>query len=256
MMEQKNAPLAPDVKAEIEALAKRHRAASGVGIEVINALGGRAEGWLQRLPTPIRSGLDGATRTALSQAATLAQVSRKSVPDQPGWVNSAVGAAMGAAGGFGGAPTALAELPVTVTLLMRVIQGVAAENGFDPAEENVRFDCLKVFGSAGPLEDDDGAETAFISSRLALNGAALQHILRAVAPRLAAALGQKLAAQSVPILGAAAGAAINYTYVSYYSEMAHVQFGLRKLAIDTGVPEPVLLDALRVELQGPVIKRA
>lgn len=255
-MEQANAPLPLDLQNGIEALAKRHRAASGVGIEVINALGGKAEGWLQRLPGPVRSGLDGATQTALAQAATLAQASRNTVPDQPGWVNSAVGAAMGAAGGFGGTPTALAELPVTVTLLMRVIQGVAAEYGFDPAEDNVQFDCLKVFGSAGPLDADDGAETAFITSRLALNGAALQHILRAVAPRLAAALGQKLAAQSVPILGAAAGAAINYTYVSYYREMAHVQFGLRKLAIDTGVPETTLLDALRVELAAPVTKRA
>ena len=36
---------------------------------------------------------------------------------------------MGAAGGAGGLPTALAELPVTTTLLLRVIQGVAVEHG-------------------------------------------------------------------------------------------------------------------------------
>jgi hypothetical protein len=149
----------------------------------------------------------------------------------------------------------LAELPVTVTLLLRVIQGVAAEHGFDPSEENVQFDCLKVFGSAGPMAADDGAETAFISSRLALNGAALSHILRAIAPKLAAALGQKLAAQSVPILGAAAGAAINYTYTSYYREMAHVQFGLRRLAIEADVPERALLEALKRELAQPILKR-
>lgn len=247
----------PDhIEAEIKAIAQRHRKASGGAIELINALGGRAEGWMQRLPAPVRGGLDNATRAALERAARAAQFSRGAVPDQPSWVNSAVGAAMGAAGGFGGTPTALAELPVTITLLLRVIQGVAAEHGFDPAEENVQFDCLKVFGSAGPLADDDGAETAFVSSRLALNGAALQGILKAVAPRLGAALGQKIAAQSVPILGAAAGAAINYTYTSYYREMAHVQFRLRALAVEANLSEPVLLDALRAELTDPVIKRA
>ena len=32
------------------------------------------------------------------------------------------------------------------------------------------------------------------------------------------------------MLGAAAGAATNYAYTSYYQQMAHVHFGLRKLA--------------------------
>jgi hypothetical protein len=43
-------------------------------------------------------------------------------------------------------------------------------------------------------------------------------------------LGQKLAAQTVPVLGAATGAGTNYTFVTYYTEIAHVHFGLRKQA--------------------------
>jgi len=43
-------------------------------------------------------------------------------------------------------------------------------------------------------------------------------------------MGQKLAAQAVPVLGAVAGAATNYAYTSYYQDMAHVHFGLRRLA--------------------------
>ena len=58
---------------------------------------------------------------------------------------------MGAAGGFGGLPTALAELPVTTAVLLRAIQGAAAAEGFDPASESVRFDCVEVFSAAGPL---------------------------------------------------------------------------------------------------------
>ncbi|THH37266.1 protein EcsC [Aliishimia ponticola] len=253
-MNTQHIELPAPVLAKIRNLATRHRNASGVGITVINALGGQAESWLGRLPGPVRIGLDGATRSALVQASKAAHVSRGAVPDQPGWVNTAVGAAMGAAGGIGGTATALAELPVTVTLLMRIIQGVAAEYDFDPAEESVQFDCLTVFASAGPLDQDDGAETAFISARLALNGAALQKVLAAVSPKLAGALGQKLAAQAVPILGAAAGAAINFAYTGYYREMAHVQFGLRKLSVDTGINEHALLRALQKELTGPDVQ--
>ena len=34
------------------------------------------------------------------------------------------------------------------------------------------------------------------------------------------------------VLGAAAGAATNYAYTRYYQDMAHVHFGLRRLAIE------------------------
>ncbi len=255
-MTQSQLSLPADVEAALDALARRHNSATGLGMELINRFGTQAEHWLKRLPTPVRDGLGGATRAGLSQAVKAAQASRGRVPDQPDWVNGTIGAAMGALGGFGGAPTALAEIPVTTTLLLRVIQGVAAEHGFDPAEENVQFDCLTVFGSAGPMADDDGAETAFFSARIGLSGAALSKIIHTVAPRLAAAMGQKLAAQSVPVLGAAAGAAINYTFTSYYREMAHVHFGLRKLAVEADIPEAVLTRALQYKIAGVPIMRA
>ena len=60
----------------------------------------------------------------------------------------------------------------------------------------------------------------------------MQAVIAKIAPQLAVVLGQKLAAQAVPVLGAVAGAATNYAYTSYYQDMAHVHFGLRKLAID------------------------
>ena len=110
-------------------------------------------------------GSAGATRAALEQAVRAAHLSRGAVPDGPEWLSTALGTAMGAAGGFGGAPTVLAELPVTTTLLLRVIQGAASAHGFDPAEDSVRFDCLTVFGSAGPMAADDGADTAFLTAR-------------------------------------------------------------------------------------------
>ncbi len=243
------------VAPKLTALAERYAAASRGGPQIIQALGGQAESLISRLPVPVRAGLETATSAALRKALKAAQASRGRVGDPPDWINTALGTAMGAAGGFGGTATALAELPVTTTLLFRVIQGVAEEHGFDPSEENVQFDCMTVFASAGPLAADDGADTGFLSARLALSGAALNQILQSVAPRLAAALGQKLAAQAVPVLGAAAGAAINYAFTNYYREIAHVQFGLRRLAIEEDVPERILIEALQREMQSGLAPR-
>ena len=134
---------------------------------------------------------------------------------------------------------------MTTTILLRGIQGVAARHGFDPAAENVKFDCVRVFSSAGPLAHDDGTDTGFLTLRLTLTGTAMNKLIAAVAPRLGAVLGQKLAAQSVPVLGALAGAATNYAYSSYYQSMAEVHFGLRRLAIEADRPETALLDDLR-----------
>ncbi|WP_431358123.1 EcsC family protein [Sulfitobacter albidus] len=216
---------------------------------MLNVIGGQAESLLDRLPTAVRGQLEGATLRALEHAMTAAHASRGRVPDQPSWLNTAVASAMGAAGGVGGLPSALAELPVTTTLLLRVIEGVAEEYGFDTDSESVRFDCLKVFSAAGPLSDDDGSDLAFLTARLALSGKAVQAILHRVAPRLAVVMGQKLAAQTVPVLGAVAGAATNYAYTSYYEDMAHVHFGLRRLSIEGDVPPEELTTRLAARMR-------
>lgn len=238
-----------DAEAELDRLAARYRAAGGVGIHLLNILGGKAEGLVDRLPAPIRDNLNNGTEVALRAAMQAAQGSRRAVRDQPGWVNTAVTTAMGAAGGFGGLPSAMVELPVTTTVLLRAIQGVSQEHGFDPDSQGVQFDCIRVFAAAGPMAQDDGADLGFLTLRLSMTGGAVNRLIAAVAPRFAAVLGQKLAAQTVPLLGAVAGASVNYVYTSYYQEIAHVHFGLRRLAIDADIPEAELIGRLKDKMR-------
>lgn len=237
------------VETEIAALARRYRSAGGMGMAVLNVLGGQAENLLERLPDRIKARLEGVTERALETSMSVAAGSRGVVRDQKSWFNTALTTAMGAAGGAGGLPSALAEIPVTTTVLLRSIQGIAAEHGFDPDEPEIRRECLAVFGSAGPMAKDDGADMAFLSARVTLTGATLHGVIAKVAPRFATVLGQKLAAQAVPILGAAAGAATNYAYTSYYQEMARVHFGVMKLARDSGQDREALIAALGAEIK-------
>lgn len=245
-----------EIEARMNALVQRHAAAGNIGIQVLNLIGGQAGGLLDRLPTAVRGKLDEGTEQALKLAMNAAQRSRDVVSEQPAWLTRMVTTAMGAAGGFGGLPTAMAELPVTTTILLRAIQDVAVEHGFEPSEEAVMFDCIQVLAAAGPLDHDDGSDVAFLTTRLAVTGNTLNTLIARVAPRLATALGQKLAAQTVPVLGAAAGAATNYAYTSYYQQMAQVHFGLRRLAIASNSDHAALVEDFRARVARDPIKRA
>lgn len=239
------------VDARLDALVLRHARAGNTGIQLLNMIGAQAESLLDRLPGEMRARLGEGAAEALRLAARAANRSRDVLGEQPGWLSRAVTTAMGAAGGFGGLPSAMAELPITTTILLRAIQDVAIEHGFDPTEQGVQFDCIHVFAAAGPLTHDDGSDLAFLGTRITVTGATLQALIARVAPRLATVLGQKLAAQTVPILGAAAGAATNYAYTNYYQHMAHVHFGLRRLAIEADITHEDLIAEFRKRVLVP-----
>jgi len=169
--------------------------------------------------------------------------------------HKALASVSGALGGLGGLPTALVELPIATTVIFRAVQHIASDYGEDPMSVETRAQCLHVFGKGGPGDDDDGIDTSFIGARIGLSGTAINTLITKVAPKFAAVLSQKLASQTVPILGAAAGAGTNYTFVSYYTDMAHVHFGLRQLARAHGVE--AVTDAFHkylAALKTPVLK--
>ena len=214
-----------DVSAEVAELARRYKRANGPVIRLVNRLGGTLEGQLAALPDGVRSQIERLTAQALETSYGIA--SRAPDLGQRGPMVAAI--ATGAAGGAGGLATSLAELPVTVTLFLNTIRSVAREAGLDPDEDWVRQECLQVFAAGSPLAQDDGVNTSFVASRLALSGSAVQNLITTIAPKLAAVLGQKLAAQAVPVLGAVSGAALNAAFLSYYREIARVRFALVKL---------------------------
>ena len=230
-------PLTEEARSRIEALVARQRAANGVLMRAINTVGDQLESGLKMIPAPVRSQLDDAAQKALTHSYAAAGKTRSG---RLGRITAdvrlqrAMAALSGALGGAGGLATALAELPVATTLIFRSVQDVAEQYGDDPNSPETRIECLRVFGAGGPDEADDGVDTAFVSARLTISGVAINSLINKIAPRFAAVLGQKLASQAVPVLGAVAGAGTNYAFLTYYSEIAHVHFGLRQLGRDFG----------------------
>ena len=145
--------VADQTHARLTQLAARHRNARGVGMQLVGLLGSQAENLLERLPDPVKTGLEGATDRALESAMDVASASRTArLPDTSDWLTRAITLGTGAVGGLGGLPSALAELPVTTTVLLRDIQGIAQEHGINHQDPEGRAACLQVFAAAGPLE--------------------------------------------------------------------------------------------------------
>lgn len=236
---------APTAQAMVD-LAQRHRAANNIAIELLSAAGGTVENLLARIPRAMRRPMELATARALEASFAMATRSRgKRLPDGSERANAMIASAFGALGGLGGIATALAEMPFSVTLLIRSVQSIALQYGFDPNTEETRKDCLLIISAAGPLDRDDGADLAFVAARMTLTGVSLNAMLSRAAPQVSAILMQRLATRAVPVLGAAAGAATNYAFSRYYQEMAHIHFGLRRLSEDSGREIPDLIAELR-----------
>ena len=251
------APLTPEARADIAALALRQHDATGVLMQVVTFLGGQVEDGMKLLPERARARVDAAAIRGLRASYDAAGRSMGGVGRliATGRAHKALASVSGAFGGLGGLPTALAEIPLATTVIFRAVQRIAQEHGEDPMTIETRAQCLQVFGKGGPEEDDDGIDTSFIGARLGLSGAAINKLISKVAPKFATVLGQKLAAQSVPILGAAAGAGTNYTFISYYTDVAHVHFGLRKLARTYGQEEVAeVFTQAAVDLKKPLLK--
>lgn len=239
-----------DPAPEIAELARRYKRANGPVMRLVNKLGGRLERQLDLVPARFRAQIERATAQALEAAYGFAA----RAPDMGERGPMVAVVASGAAGGAGGIATALAELPVTVTLLLNAIRAEARAAGLDPDEPGVREECLRVFGAGTPLASDDGVNTSFLTARLSVTGQAVQGLIATVAPRLAAALGPKLVAQAVPVLGAVSGAALNAAFLSYYREIARIRFALLRLAALHGA-EPVL-QAFAAAVEPPPLIRA
>jgi hypothetical protein len=229
---------APDRTAEIRALARRYRRANGPVMAIVNKLGGAVEERMAVLPDAARAQIGTVVERALLAAHGMAGAGDR-LPDMGRQGPLAAAMVSGAVGGAGGIATSIAELPVTVTVILHAIRRAAREAGFDPDDPAIRAECLRVFTAGSPLAGDDGVNTSFLSARLTVTGPAIAQVIQSVAPKLAAAMGQKLATQAVPVLGAVAGAALNAAFLRYYREMAEIRFALLALAQQHGA-EPIL----------------
>jgi hypothetical protein len=167
--------------------------------------------------------------------------------------HTALTAVTGAGGGFFGLGGMAIEVPATTVLMLRSIGSIAAESGADLADPATRLQCLEVLSlGSQPTETMD---SAYFSTRLGLAMAvrqagafvaghsaaevadalakgtapALVRLIDAIARRFQIVVTEKVAAQAVPLAGAAFGALVNAAFTDHFNRVARYHFGILRL---------------------------
>lgn len=250
-------------------------------------LGKPADSLIGHLPMRARTAVAKAVQKAMDKAlATAVQTLDAGTTgnlERDASLHTAATAAAGFAGGLFGLAGLPVELPVTTVLMLRSIAQIARDSGADLADPAVRLECLAVLalGSRIPAPVDagegvdlgDAMDSAYYSARLGLtlamrsaasfvagrtalevtealaHGAApaLARLVGLIASRFQVVVGEKALAQTVPLLGAAAGAALNAAFTDHFNTVARHHFGLRALERQYG--EAVVRQAYARRLQ-------
>ncbi|MBN2430707.1 MAG: EcsC family protein [Acidobacteria bacterium] len=166
-------------------------------------------------------------------------------------------ATSGGVGGAFGLPALAIELPVSTLLMLRSVADIARSEGEDIRQIETKLDCLQVFALGGPRRSDDAAETGYFAVRAALanmitdaagyiakrglaeKGApVLVRLISAISTRFGIVVSEKIAAMTVPIVGAAGGALVNSLFMVHFQNMARGHFIVRRLERQYG-PEVV-----------------
>ncbi len=169
---------------------------------------------------------------------------------------TASGALSGAIGAATGIGTALfvSELALSTKFIMRSIMDIARSEGEDLYDIETQLSCLQVFSLGGNSTDDDGLETTYYTSKIALDNALkgatsyvskngihglnklllhstnpLIKLISTVTSRFTIQVSEKFIAQAVPLIGAAGGGSINYLFINHFQKIAKAHFTIRRL---------------------------
>jgi hypothetical protein len=138
-------------------------------------------------------------------------------------------AASGALSGLSGGVLGLADIPFTMTMMFRSIAEIARSHGEDLDDFETRRACLEVFGFGTIRDENEDIEASYWAVRGAMTHAPISIFLRTVAARFSVVMSDQILASMVPVVGAMAGAGVNYLFMGYFQTMAQVHFTLRAL---------------------------
>lgn len=222
---------------------------SSWAIRLTALLGRQVETLGKLIPAPLTQAVDKTAELALKAALRVALRSLGTRPPRNSQrLHRALAAASGAAGGAFGLTGLSIELPVSTTIMLRSIADIARSEGEALDTPEAALSCLEVFALGAREPDNELRESGYFAARALLAQSvgeagrylagrrltdeaapALVRLLSQIAGRFGIIVSEKLAAQSLPILGAAGGAAINYAFVGHFQAIAHGHFTIRRL---------------------------
>ncbi len=223
---------------------------SSVAARIGYVIGMPIEKALAALPGHWSTIVSRVTRVALEKALDAALFSLKAErPVASNRLHKMLAGVSGAIGGTFGISALAVELPVSATLMLRSIADIARGFGEDLRDLDTRMACLTVFALSGGSERSQAsADSSYYAVRSFLSkaigdtsnhiavhglskdgGPVLIKLLNAVAGRFSVPVSEKMAAQSLPLVGAVSGASVNLIFMEHYQQMAKAHFTVRQL---------------------------
>lgn len=217
---------------------------------VTGLIGRPFEKTLELLPTKFSTILARATRAALQRAL---EVAVRSVGDQEprsptNLLHKIAVVATGAGGGAFGLAGLPVELPLSTTIMLRSIVEIARSQGEQIRSIESKLACIEVFALGSRSQADDAAELGYFAVRSALartvseaaqyitekgfirqSAPAIVRFITQVASRFGITVSEKVAAQMVPVAGAAGAAVMNLLFIDHYQDTARGHFTVRRL---------------------------
>ena len=217
----------------------------GIAAKIVNFVGMPLEKGFELLPKNWNRKVREATQKALLKAADAAIFTLKKEPGKTpakGLHKLSV-AVTGGIGGFFGLPALILELPVSTTIMLRSIADIAQSEGESIKIYESKLACLEVFAMGGKNKLDDSSESGYYIVRAALaksiteaaqfvatkslseeSAPALIRFIVNIANRFSIQVSEKVAAQAIPVIGAAGGAIINTLFINHFQDMAKGHF--------------------------------
>jgi hypothetical protein len=223
---------------------------SGVAARLGNLVGKPIELMRQALPAGASEAIAGAASKGLNAAMTVAlRTMRGQGHSGSPLLHRSLAAVSGAVGGGLGLAALALELPVSTVIMLRSIMAIAREQGEDIDNPETALASLQVFAlGARAGEGGDALGNGYFAVRSALakslteaarfiaergivaEGApVLVRFISQVASRFGVVVTQKVMAQTLPLIGALGGAAVNYAFTTHFQEIAQAHFTVRRL---------------------------
>jgi hypothetical protein len=240
--------MSPEDRAELQQ-ARQLLESPSLAAKATHLLGTPIEKGLAHLPSGWNDRIAAVTQYALTAAMRQAvrTLNDTTATPSPRW-HKAVAGVSGAVGGAAGLAGIAVELPFSTVVMCRSIADIARANGeplHDPASQ---LACLEVFALGGTSAKDDAADVGYFAVRallakavseatshiaahgLSQRGApAIVRLIAQIAARFQVQVTQKMAAQAIPVIGAASGAMVNLLFIDHFQDMSRAHFTVRRL---------------------------
>jgi len=216
--------------------------------KITKSVGGAVEKTIAILPTQVSLSLNDITRTALEKSleGAIFTLSERKSSRPFNKTHQFFAGLSGALGGFLGLAAITAELPLSTTIMLRSIAEIARYHGENLSHPNTKMACLEVFALSDSAKH--GSETGYYAIRSILakslseaasqlatpslskeSASFMSKAIKQIAARFSVPVSEKIAAQTIPVLGAIGGASINLLFIRYFQDLAHAHFAIRYL---------------------------